>query len=97
MDLFKRILEFLSSSVRKEDRGMVKFLYQINEDSEEERVITVHADSDGFMVVSIFTTDEWEMVTDVCDITGRYIDDVVRDIAADNNITTITIDPKDFN
>lgn len=96
MDLFRRILEFFSSSIRKEDRGMVKFIHQMD-DSGDERIITVHADQDGFMIFSIFTPDEWAMVTDVCDITGRYVDDIIKEIAQENNITTITIDPRDFN
>jgi len=96
MDLFRKILEFFSSSIRKEDRGMVKFIHEM-EDEGDERIITVHADPNGFMIFSIFTVEEWGMVTDVCDITGRYIDDVIKEIAEDSNITTITIDPKDFN
>lgn len=75
---------------------MVKFIHEM-EDEGDERIITVHADPNGFMIFSIFTVEEWGMVTDVCDITGRYIDDVIKEIAEDSNITTITIDPKDFN
>lgn len=94
MDLFRKILEFFSSSIREEDRGMVKFIYEIDG---SERVITVHADPYGLMIFSIFTVEEWQMVTDICDLTGHYVDDVIKDILEDNNIATITVDPKDFN
>jgi hypothetical protein len=36
------------------------------------------------------------MIVDICELTSRDIEDVVREISDDENITNIAIDPRDI-
>lgn len=93
MDFIRKILEFLSD--KSEVRGMVFFNHEVSEDGSQ-RVITIHADPEGFVVMTIFTPEEWEMILSVVELTGESLEEVVKTIADDNNVATITLDPKDF-
>jgi len=92
VDFIKRILE---SFLNKKDEEIFSFIHDMDEDSSE-RIITVHATQDGYVVFSIFTIEQWSMVTDICELTDRDIEEVVCEISEDENIPTISIDPKDF-
>jgi hypothetical protein len=48
------------------------------------------------MVICIFSHDEWAMVMDICELTCRDVCDVVRELADDNVIMNIVIDPRDM-
>lgn len=74
---------------------MVFFNHEMADDGTQ-RVITIHADPDGFVVMTIFTPEEWEMILGVVELTGESLEEVIRTIAEDNNVATITLDPKDF-
>lgn len=95
MDFIKKILSMISDSSCQDKDGMINFVYQMEEDFSE-RIITVHFDEDGMIIFSIFDTDQWSMILDICELSGSDIQDVVRDISEDNNIATITVDPKEF-
>lgn len=85
----------ISDSSREEEDGLIKFVYQMEEDFSE-RIITVHFDEDGMIIFSIFDTDQWSMISDICELSGANVQDVVRDISEDNNIATIIVDPKEI-
>ena len=92
MDFIKRILE---AFLNKKDDEIFSFVHDMEQDSEE-RIVTVHADTTGYLIFSIFTIEQWLMVTDICELTNVDIEDVIRAISEDENIATITVDPKDF-
>lgn len=94
MGFIQKILKFLMN--RHERDGMITFDH-VMDDDQSERVITVHADQYGYIVMTIFSPQEWDMVLDVVSLTDTNIEDVVKEIAEDNNVATITLDPKDFN
>lgn len=94
MGFIQKILKFLTN--KHERDGMITFIHEM-EDDDTERVITVHADGEGFIVMTIFTPEEWQMVVDIITVTGGDIESVVKEIAEDNNVATIILDPKDFN
>lgn len=93
MDFVKKILSFLQN--RKEHNGLITFEHQTAEDGSP-RIVTIHTDGEGMIIVTIFTPEEWQMVIDVTEITSESIIEFVAQIAEDNNLATITFDPKDF-
>lgn len=93
MDFIKKILE---SFLNKKDKEIFSFIHNMEKDSEE-RVITVHSNSDGFITFCIFTPEQWSMIIDICQLTNVDVEEVILQIAEDENIATITVDPRDFN
>mgnify|MGYP003347072867 CR=1 FL=1 len=93
MDFLKKILQIISQSISRD--GVSHYIHESN-DIMEERVITVHANDDGMMVFSIFTPEQWSMVTDIAEISEREIEDVLREIAEEDNIASIVVDPREF-
>jgi len=93
MDFAKKILSFLQN--KKEHNGLITFEHQTAEDGPP-RTITIHTDGKGMIIVTIFTPEEWQMVISVAEITSESIIEIVAEIAEDNNVATITFDPKDF-
>ena len=94
MDFVRRILDFFKDKVESEPHEFCSFLHQVDEDCHE-YVITVHTDPTGYLVFSIFSFEEWQMVVDVCKLTSRPIEDFVREISDNDEITNIVIDPRD--
>ena len=48
------------------------------------------------LVFNIFDAQEWAMVLDICDITGKEAHEVVMDLDLDDNTRTIRVDPTEF-
>jgi hypothetical protein len=93
MDFLKKILKIINDSVSKD--GISHYVHE-SDDFIEQRVITVHANEDGMMVFSIFTPEQWSMVNDIAELSERDIEEVIREIIQENDIASITIDPKEF-
>ena len=93
MDFIKKILSFLQN--KKERNGLITFEHQVAEDGSP-RIITIHTDGEGMVIMTIFTPEEWQMVINVAELTSESIIEIVAEIAEDNNVATITFDPKDF-
>lgn len=93
MDFIKKILSFLQD--KTDYNGLVTFNHQVAEDGSP-RIITIHTDGEGMIIMTIFTPEEWQMVIDVAELTSESIIQIVTQIAEDNNVATITFDPKDF-
>lgn len=92
MDFIKRILE---AFLQKQDDEVFSFLHQMEEEVTE-KIVTVHSDPNGYIVFSIFTPEQWSMINDICELTDRDIEDVIKEISEEESIATITVDPKDF-
>jgi CBS domain containing-hemolysin-like protein len=95
MEFIRRILEFFSGSAMKRNGDMINFTYDL-EDDNTQRVVTIHADANGFMIFTIFSTEEWQMIESISELSDRNVEDIVREISEDESLTTITIDPTEF-
>lgn len=93
MDFIRKILSYFTN--KSEVKGMVVFSHEMIDDGSE-RLITIHADPEGFIIMTIFTPEEWQMVLDIVELTGSKLEEVVCSLAEDNNITTISFNPKDL-
>jgi hypothetical protein len=95
MDFIKRVLEFFADCVRHEDGDMISFVHNMDDDNSS-RVVTVHADPNGFLIFTVFTPEEWGMIKDVSELTGSYVEDLVKDISEESGVVQITVDPKEL-
>lgn len=93
MDYIKKILNFLKKRNDHDDTFMS--FSHVPEDSFE-KVITIHSDADGMVVMSVFTLEEFAMIKDVIDLTGGDPYEIITGLSKEKNITTIVFDPKDF-
>lgn len=92
MDYIKKILGYLKK--RQEHDGLISFEHET--DYAEQRVITVHTNDDGMVVMTVFTLEEFEMLKNIVELTGSDPYDIIVDLVKENNITTIVFDPKEF-
>jgi len=79
----------------KRNGNMINFVYDL-EDDNTQRVVTIHADPNGFMIFTIFSVEEWQMIESIGELSERDVEDIVREISEDESLTTITIDPTEF-
>jgi len=95
MDFVRRILDFFKDKVSADPSEFYSFAHFL-EENQSEYVVTVHGEADGYLVFCIFSHDEWAMVVDVCELTSRNACDVVRELADDNAVMNIVVDPRDM-
>lgn len=95
MEFIRRILEFFSGSSMKRNGDMINFVYDL-EDDNTQRVVNIHADANGLMIFTIFSVEEWQMIESISELSDRNVDEIVREISEDESLTTITIDPTEF-
>lgn len=79
----------------KRNGDMINFVYDL-EDDNTQRVVTIHADANGFMIFTIFSVEEWQMIESISELSDRNVDEIIREISEDESLTTITIDPTEF-
>lgn len=79
----------------KRNGDMINFVYDL-EDDNTQRVVNIHADANGFMIFTIFSVEEWQMIESISELSDRNVDEIVREISEDESLTTITIDPTEF-
>jgi hypothetical protein len=95
MDFFRKLFEFIASMG---DDIFDEQVYMLDNDGAEEdaSVVTVHPDDTGNLVFSVFTLDEWEMIDDISELTGKDKFDIIQGLAEEDTIKTWVLDPKEF-
>lgn len=92
MEYIRRILEFLAESAIRD--GSSVFEHRTNEG--DVKMITVHATPDGFIVLTVMTPEEYSMVWDIVELSGKSLEQVIREFDSDGVFATIEFDPKEF-
>jgi len=95
MDFVRRILDLFKNKVNVNSSEFYSFAHFFEKD-ESEYVITVHSEPNGYLIFCVFSYDEWTMVVDICELTSRNACDVVRELADDNAVMNIVVDPRDM-
>lgn len=95
MDFVRRVLDFFKDKVTADPSEFYSFAHFL-EENQSEYVATVQGEPDGYLVFCIFSHDEWAMVVDICELTNRNACDVVRELADDNAVMNIVVDPRDM-
>ena len=96
MDFIKKLLKMIEESNLEEIDGQFsKFTHTMDEE-QEERILTMSTTEEGFVVMSVFTPDQWDMALHIAEIAEKDIQTVVAELSNDGDIATITIDPTEF-
>jgi len=97
MSFIRRLLDFFDNAEKQEIDGfpVYNMPYDQDNDNIEERIVTMHSTADGKMVMSLFNMEQWDMVCSIAEISEKPVDVVVAELAKDNDITTIVLDPGD--
>lgn len=96
MDFVRRILEFFKNNSAHSANDFNSFLSELKAESDG-YVVTVHTEQDGFLTLSMMEKSQWQMIVDICELTSRSVQDMVRQLSDNNEITSIVIDPRDLN
>jgi len=59
-------------------------------------VITAHRQDEDTIVINLFDIEKWEMVLDLCEVSGSDISDIVKDLGEDE-VLQIRLSARDFN
>lgn len=94
MDFVRRILDLFKKEQLAGTNKFTSFIH-VSDSTSSEFVVTVHTDVTGYLIFSIFSPEEWAMIIDVCELTSRNPEDIVREIADNDESTSIAIDPRD--
>lgn len=95
MDFVRRILEFFQNKTETSSEEFSTFIHELKEDGKE-YAITVHAESDGYLTFCILSKAEWDMIVDICQLTSKNVEEMIRELSDNNEITSIVVDPRDI-
>lgn len=92
MDMFYKLINRFLESRKNASEPQLDFEYEKVEDNQE-IIVTVHTEDDFNFTMSIFDKDQWSMVTDICDLSNKTQEEVIRSLnASAPNILQFTRD-----
>lgn len=94
MDFVRRILEMFENKSEVQAQELYSFFYELK-NNHQEYIITVHALENGCIVFCVVSPEQWSMITDICELTGKDIELVVRELSENNEITSVVVDARD--
>lgn len=96
MDFIKKLLQLIEECELEEiNEKFSKFKY-VMDDELEEKILTMSTNEEGYIIMGIFTPQQWDMAVCLAEVSGKDIQDVVSELSNDGDIATLTIDPKEF-
>lgn len=96
MDFVRRILEFFQNNSTRSADDLSSFVNELKAESNG-YVITVHSEENGFLTFCMMDKAQWQMIVDVCELTSKSVQDMIRQLSDQNEITSIVVDPRDLN
>jgi hypothetical protein len=91
---YKKLMNLFSRMIKEQRSEIVEFA-ELN-DPDLQKVITVHPNDEGNLVICVFTLQQWQMIQDVCLMTGKQEAEVVSGIEKENLVRKIILDPKKY-
>ena len=82
MDFFDQFMNYFENEDLRQQ--LIDLLMPDVSDQQEEKMITAHVSDAGEMVFSVFTMEEWKMVTEMSRIIGKEVDEIVKDLGPDD-------------
>lgn len=82
MDFFDQFMNYFENEDLRQE--LIDLLMPDVSDQQEEKMITAHVSHAGEMVFSVFTMEEWKMVTEMSRIIGKEVDEIVKDLGPDD-------------
>ena len=94
MDFIKKILELFQKDINLEHEGLVNFISSSSES--KERIVTCYPTETGMLVFCSFDPEQWSIVNDLAKIRQQEIPDLIEELAEQQEIPTLLIDPTEF-
>ena len=91
---YKKLMNLFSRMIKEQRSEIVEFA-ELN-DQDLQKVITVHPNDEGNLVICVFAPQQWQMIQDVCLMTGKQEAEVVSGIEKENLVKKIILDPKKY-
>jgi hypothetical protein len=91
---YKKLMNLFSRMIKEQRSEIVEFA-ELN-DPDLQKVITVHPNDEGNLVICVFAPQQWQMIQDVCLMTGKQEAEVVSGIEKENLVKKIILDPKKY-
>ncbi len=96
MDFFKRLFELIIYNKEDgEELSKQVFLFE-DEDTEKESIISFYPDKKGNIVFTLFNTEQWDMINDICELTNRDRFSIIEDMVSSKEIESWVINPDEF-
>jgi hypothetical protein len=92
----EKIMEFFSKADPLENPEILDFIQAVSSDNDTERILTCFPTEEGMIVFCAFGPEQWSMVNDIATISQKEIPDIVVEMAENNEIPTLCIDPTQF-
>lgn len=93
-ELYRKIMNLFSHLIDNEKSEIVNFAELTDPDLE--KVITVHPNEDGNLVLMMFDPEQWQMIENICQMTGKEESEVLLGIDEENLVKKLIIDPKNY-
>lgn len=83
MDFFDQFMSFFESEISRQE--FLDFLLPdgLDEDDEQDKMITGHVTDRGEIVFSVFAMEHWEMILEMSRIIKKDVEDIVKDLGPD--------------
>lgn len=94
MDFVRRILQMFEGKSEVEAQQLYSFFYELK-NTHTEYIITIHALDNECIVFCVISPEQWSMITDICELTGRDVESVVKELSENNEIMSIVVDTRD--
>jgi hypothetical protein len=94
-DVVRKILSIFNNHFDAEMDEILQFTHNLST-TDEEKFVTIHPSPEGNIVFCVLTPEQLDLVNNICEFSGKSIDQVVPELAKDGDIESLSIDPKDF-
>lgn len=82
MDFFDQFMNYIENEELRQE--LIDILMPDSSTTELERMITAHMSEAGDIVFSVFSMEEWKMVTEMSRIIDKEVDEIVKDLGPDD-------------
>jgi hypothetical protein len=88
MDFIKRILNYFSK-----EQSSYEDIFSGAE--VEEKIVICYPDESGLLIFVVLDPAQWLMVCDICEISEKGMEEVVRDLVNEGTLSGVAVDPRE--
>lgn len=74
-DIIRKIMNGLGN---KDVSGLLE--YSLDGSETDEAIVTFHTNDDGFVVMSVFDSDQWSLIEDMSEFAEKPVEDIVKEL-----------------
>jgi len=97
VDFFYNLINKFIDKVNKSGMSNLFEFDETNPMGTDNVIICIHTEDDYHYTMSVFNTEQWSMIQDICELTSQNPEEVVRSLDSNSpNIMTFTKDDFGF-